>query len=67
MSSDESNSLNDESDKLGSESGSSGMYSFRAFSLRFDESVVGVFGSDICSAIGFDPNGGISACEIFYQ
>ena len=45
--SDESDLLDDDYEKLGSDSGSSGTYYFCAFSLHFDESVVSVLGSDI--------------------
>ena len=41
MSLEKLDSLDDESDKLGSDSGSSGMYYFCAF-FRFDESIVSV-------------------------
>ena len=48
MSSDESDSLNHESDGLGSDSGSSGTYSFHNFYFRFDKYIVSVsvLGSD---------------------
>ena len=44
LSSEESDSLNDESENVRSDSGSSGTYSFTAFSLRFDDSVGRVSG-----------------------
>ena len=49
VSSDESDSLHNESDRLGSESVSSGTYSFCTFSLGFDDSVgsVSVLGYDV--------------------
>ena len=62
LSSDEAYSLNDESDDDGSDSGSSGTYSFCAFSLRFDDSVGSVCG------LGFGvfvPTGVKSKCDIF--
>ena len=60
LSSDESDSLNDKSDELGSDSGSSGMYYFCAFSLRFDESVVSVsiLESGVFSPAGVKSKGG---------
>ena len=42
-----SDSLDDESEKLGSDSVSYVTFSFCPFSLRFEESVVGVLGSEI--------------------
>ena len=47
LSSDESDLLDDESEELGSDSRYSGTYSFRAFSLRFDDSAVSFLGSDV--------------------
>ena len=49
LSSDESDSFDDRSDKLGSDSRSSGTYSFRVFSFHFDNSVgsVSILGSGI--------------------
>ena len=66
LSSDESDSLNDKSDELGSDSGSSGMYYFCAFSLRFDESVVRVLGSDVFAPTGFESKGG-RLLELFWS
>ena len=65
MSSDESYLLDDESEELESDSGSSGTYSFRDFSLRFDESIVGVLGSDVFAPIGFYSKGGIFESGVF--
>ena len=47
LSLDESDSLDDESDELVSDSKSSGTYCFRAFSFIFDKSVVIILGSDV--------------------
>ena len=58
MSSDEPESFEDESDKFGFESGFSGAYSFRAFLLRSEESVAGVFASDIFAPTGVESKGG---------
>ena len=63
LSLDESDSLDDESDKLGSDSGSSGTYSSRAFSLRAEESVVGVLGSGVFAPIGVNSVAGIFASD----
>ena len=65
VSSDESDSLHNESDRLGSESVSSGTYSFCTFSLRFDKSVVGVLGSDFFTPIGVDSKDSIFASDFF--
>ena len=58
-------SLNNESDELGSDSGSSGTYYFCAFSLIFDEFVVSVLGSDVFSPIGFVSKDGIFLSKTF--
>ena len=50
MPSDESGSLNNDSEKFGSESGSSGTYSFCSFPLFDEESVDDDFASDIFSS-----------------
>ena len=47
---DKSDYLDDESKKLGSDSGSSGMYYFRAFPLHAEEYVADVLGSDSVSS-----------------
>ena len=47
-----------ESDKFGSESGSSGMYSFCDFPLRAEEYVSGVFSSAIFAPTGVNSKGG---------
>ena len=52
MLSDESRSLNDNSDEFGSESGSSGPYYFRHFSLRAEESIYGVIAPDAFAPTG---------------
>ena len=67
MSSDKSYFLDDESGELGSDSRSSGTYSFRAFSLRFDESVgiVSVLGSDVFVPTGVNSKGDIFLYDIF--
>ena len=66
LSLDESYSFDDEYDELGSESGSSGTYSFYNFSLHFDDSVgsVSVLGSDVSAPTGVDPKGDIFASDI---
>ena len=60
MSSDGSDLINDESEELGYDSGSSGMYSFRAYSLCFDKFVVSVsiLGSDFFAPTGVKSKGG---------
>ena len=65
MSSNESDSLNDESAKLGYDSRSSGTYSFCDFPLRFYKSVVSVIvlRSDIFAPTGVDPKGGLSVVD----
>ena len=62
LSSENSDSLNDEYDNDRSDSGSSRKYSYTAFSLRFEDSVgyVSGLGSDI-----FVPTGDESKCDIF--
>ena len=69
MSSEKSDPLNDESDKLGSDSGSSGTYYFCAFSLCFDESVVSVnvLGSEVFVPTGVEYKCAIFASDYFYQ
>ena len=52
MLSDESELLDDESEELGSESGSSGTWYFFYFFLRDEESVAGVFASDVFAPTG---------------
>ena len=66
LSSDESELLNNESDKLGSDSVSFGMYSFCAFSLCFDNYVgsVGVLGSDVFIPTGFEYKGDIFVSKV---
>ena len=54
LSLEESDFLNDESNKLGYDSSSYGTYSFRAFPLRVEESVAGVLGSKILAPIGVE-------------
>ena len=49
---------NNKPDKFGSESGSSGTYYFRAFSLRAEDSAYGVFASDIFRPPGIEYKGG---------
>ena len=60
LSLDKSDLLDDEYGKLGSDSGSSGKYPFRDFSLRFDESIgsVSVLGSDVFAPIEVESKGG---------
>ena len=67
LSLDESDLLNDESDELGSDSGSSGTYSFCAFSLCFDHSVgsVSLFGCGIFAPTGVESKGDIFAFDMF--
>ena len=67
LSSDESDSLDDESEELGSDSGSSGTYSFCAFYLCFDDYVgsVSVLGLDIFAPKGVDSKGDIFASDVF--
>ena len=67
LSSDKSYSLDDGSDKLGSESGSSGTYSFCAFYFRFGDSVgsVSVLVSAIFSPRGVESKGDIFAFDVF--
>ena len=62
LSSEKSESLDDDSDDDGFDSGSSGTYSFCAFSLRFENSVgsVSVLGSGVFSPIGVEYK-----CDIF--
>ena len=57
LSSDESDSLDDESDEDGCDYGSYGTYSFRAFSLCFDDSVGSVngLGSGLFAPTGVVP------------
>ena len=63
--SDESYSLDDESEELGSDSGCSGTYYFCAFSLSFYKSVVGLLGSEIFTQTRVDSKGGIFVSEMF--
>ena len=65
LSLDESYLLDDESDKIGSDLGSFGTYSFHAFSLRFEVSVVGVLGSGIFAPTGVGSKGG--RILVFYK
>ena len=69
LSSNKSDSLDDESGKLGSDSGSSGMHSFRTFSLRFDDygGSVSVLGSEALAPTGVNPNGNIFRLTCSYQ
>ena len=55
---DESKFLDDESEKFGSESGSSGTYYFCAFTLNAEYSVAGVSASDVFAPIGVKSKGG---------
>ena len=66
MSLDESDSLNDESYDDGSDSGFSSTYSFPAFSLCFDDSVVRVsdFGSGVFVPKGVDPKMIFCVCRV---
>ena len=68
LSSDGSDSLNDESDDDGYDSRSSGMYSFNDVSLRFDESVVSVsvLGFDIFSPTEVKSKGDVFASDVFF-
>ena len=67
MSSYQSDSFDDESDGDGSDSGSSGTYSFCAFSLRFDDSVGSVngLGSGIFLPTGVNSKSDIFAFYVF--
>ena len=69
MSSEKSDYLNDETDKVGSDSGSSGTYSFCAFYIRFDESIVSgsVLGSDILGPTRVESKGDIFRLTFLYQ
>ena len=62
LSSEKSDYLDDESENLGSDSGSSGRYSFRFFCLRFDDSVGSVSVLGYCS---FAPTGVKSRGDMF--
>ena len=57
MPSDESDLLDDKFGELGSDYGSSGTYSFCAFSLCFDDSIgsVSVLGSEVFAPTGVSP------------
>ena len=46
--------LDNESNELGSKSGSSGTYYFRYFSLHDEESIAGVFASDVFAPTGVE-------------
>ena len=67
LSEDESDSLNDESDKIGYDSGSSGVYSFCNFSLSFGDSIgsVSVLGSGVFEPTGVESKGDIFAFDVF--
>ena len=65
LSSDKSDFLDNESDKLGSDSRSSSTYSFCVFYLRFEMSIVGVSGSGVFSPIGVESKGVIFAYDVF--
>ena len=58
--------LDDESDQLGSDYGSSGMYSFHTFHLRIEKSVVSVsvLGSDAFAPTGVDFQRWLTPCII---
>ena len=56
--SDESEFIDDKSDKFGSLSGSYSTYYFRDFYLRAEESVAGVFVSEVSTSTGFESKGG---------
>ena len=60
-------SIDDAFDKLGSNSGSSGTYSFCTFSLGFDDSVgsVSVLGSGVFAPTGVESKGDIFAFGVF--
>ena len=51
-------SLDNYSDKLGSELGSSGMYSFCTFYLRAEDSVTSVYSSNIFAPTRIESKGG---------
>ena len=59
LSLDVSDSLDNESEKLGFYSRSSGTYYFHSFYFRFYESVVGVLGSGVFTPMGVDSKVGI--------
>ena len=67
LSSDESDSLNDESDELSSDSVSSGMYYFCDFPLRFDDSngSVSVLGYVAFAITRFNTKGNIFLFDVF--
>ena len=58
LSSDESDSLDDESDEFGSKSGSSDTYYFHTFSLRSEESVDDAVASNIFAQKGVESKDG---------
>ena len=64
---DESDSLDDESDNDGSDSGSSGTYSFCAFYLHFDDSVgsFSVLGFGIFAPTGIESKGNTFVFGVF--
>ena len=59
--------LEDESDKLGSEYGSSGTSSFCVFTFSAEESVYGVFASDIFATSLVDYISGVLRLEFLHQ
>ena len=67
LSSDESNSLDEDYDKLGYDSRSYGTHSFTAFYLRFDYSVgsVSVLGYGVFAPTGVESKGGMFAFDVF--
>ena len=65
LSSDELGFLDDESDKLGSDSGSYGTYYFCAFYLCAEDSVAGVLGYGVFVQVGYDYFAGAFASEVF--
>ena len=65
LSSEKSNYLDDDYDELGTDPGSSGRYFYCPFSLRFDNFVFGVLGSDVFAPIGVESKGGIYENKVF--
>ena len=56
--------LVNKSDELGSDSGSSVTYSFRALSFPYEYSVAGVLGSDIFAKIVFKSVAGVFESDV---
>ena len=65
LSSDESDFLKNESDKIESHSGSYGTYSFCACYLRAEESVASVLVYDVFAPTGFKTVSGIFVSDVF--